>query len=58
MRMVPYDPLLTTMRMMGSRYCTAVASSWPVIRKSPSPEKAITVRSGYTDFAATAAGTP
>ena len=39
-------------------YCTAVASSCPVIRKSPSPAKQTTVRSGCTILAATAAGTP
>ena len=33
--------------MIGSLYCTAVANSWPFIRKSPSPLIASTVRSGY-----------
>ena len=39
-------PLLTTMTMIGRSYCTAVANSWPFIRKQPSPAKATTVRSG------------
>ena len=39
-------PLSTTSTTIGSSYCTAVASSWPAIRKSPSPEKQTTVRSG------------
>src|SRR5207248_2295855 len=41
MRIVPYIPLFTTMITTGSSYCTAVASSCPVIRKSPSPAKQI-----------------
>ena len=39
-------PLLTTSTMTASSCCTAVASSWPVIRKSPSPAKHTTVRVG------------
>ena len=38
--------------------CTAVASSWPFIMKSPSPAKATAIRSGSCRFATTAAGTP
>ena len=48
MRIVPYIPLSTIRITIGSSYCTAVASSWPAIRKSPSPEKQTTVRSGRT----------
>ena len=58
MRMVPYMPLSTTTTMTGSSYCTAVANSCPVIRKSPSPANAITVRSGASRFMPIAAGTP
>jgi len=58
MRMVPYMPLFTITMITGASYCTAVASSWPVMRKSPSPAKQITVRSGCTSLAAIAAGTP
>src|SRR5262249_47252939 len=50
MRMVPYMPLSATTMMTGRSYCTAVANSCPVIRKSPSPAKAITVRSGARPF--------
>ena len=51
-------PLLTTSTTIAASYCTAVASSCPVIRKSPSPAIATTSRSGNSSFAATAAGTP
>jgi hypothetical protein len=37
MRMVPYMPLLSSTMMLLAPCCTAVASSWPFIRKSPSP---------------------
>src|SRR5690349_820010 len=57
-RIVPYIPLSTTRMTIGNSYCTAVASSCPDMRKSPSPETHTTVRSGATAFAATAAGTP
>ena len=51
-------PLLT-MRTIGcASACTAVASSWQVIWKSPSPAKQTTTRSGQATFAATAAGRP
>ncbi|MGY4379024.1 hypothetical protein ACVWZ3_006663 [Bradyrhizobium sp. i1.3.6] len=56
--MVPYCELSTTMTTSGASYCTAVANSWPFIRKQPSPAKATTTRSGYCRFASTAAGTP
>ena len=58
MRMVPYMPLSTTITISGSSYCTAVANSWPVIMKSPSPQNATTVRSGCARFIATAEGRP
>ena len=58
MRMVPYMPLSITTTMIGRSYCTAVANSCPVIRKSPSPAKQTTVRSGSSRFMPTAAGTP
>jgi len=51
-------PLLMTSTMMGALYCTAVESSVPDMRKSPSPAKQTTVRSGRAIFAAIAAGTP
>jgi hypothetical protein len=43
---------------IGSSYCTAVAKSWPFIRKSPSPAMQTTVRSGYSRLMPIAAGTP
>ena len=49
-------PLLTTSTTIAAPYWTAVASSWPLIRKSPSPERQTTVRSGWSSFAAIAAG--
>src|SRR5665811_1985267 len=55
MRMVPYMPLLTTMKITLAPYCTAVASSCPHIRKQPSPFHDTTVRSGCTILAAIAA---
>ena len=58
MRIVPYMPLLTTSTTIGELSCTAAASSCPLIRKSPSPATQTTIRSGWTTFAATAAGTP
>ena len=58
MRIVPYMPLSSTITMTGQSYCTAVASSWPFIMKSPSPAKATAIRSGSCRFAMTAAGTP
>ena len=58
MRIVPYMALSTTITMTASPYCTAVAKSWPVIRKQPSPAKATTVRDGSRRFAPIAAGTP
>jgi len=58
MRMVPYMPLLTTMKITGALYCMAVASSWPFIRKQPSPAMQMTGVSGLTILAATAAGAP
>ena len=51
-------PLSTTTTRTGRSYCMAVASSWPLIRKSPSPAKQTTGRSGSIAFAASAAGTP
>jgi hypothetical protein len=58
MRIVPYMPLLATIQITGRSYCAAVASSCPVISKQPSPAKHTTVRSGWTSFAAIAAGVP
>ena len=52
MRMVPYMPLSTITMMIGRSYCTAVANSCPFIRKSPSPAKHTTVRSGWRRFIA------
>ena len=43
---------------MAAPYWTAVASSCPLIRKSPSPLRQTTGRSGRSSFAAIAAGTP
>ena len=43
MRIVPYIPLSTTRTTIGRSYWTAVASSWPDIRKSPSPDQQTTV---------------
>ena len=51
-------PLFTTMTITLAPYCMAVAISCPVMRKSPSPAKATTVRCGSAIFAAIAAGTP
>jgi hypothetical protein len=56
--MVPYMPLLQTITISGSRFSTAVMNSSPVIWKQPSPANAITVRSGCSSLAATAAGRP
>jgi hypothetical protein len=56
MRIVPYMPLFTSSTTGFAPCCTAVASSWPVIMKSPSPVTATTTRSGWRSFAATAAG--
>ena len=42
MRIVPSIPLLTTSTTIAAPYWTAVASSWPLIRKSPSPERQTT----------------
>jgi len=56
--MVPYIPLLTKIVTIAKSYCTAVASSWPVMRKSPSPAMATAIRLGCTIFAAIAAGKP
>jgi hypothetical protein len=39
---------------IASPYWIAVANSWPFIKKSPSPQKHATMRSGRTRFAATA----
>ena len=58
MRIVPYMPLSTTSTTTGSWCCTAVASSFADIRKSPSPAMQTAVRPGCTAFAAIAAGTP
>lgn len=58
MRIVPKWPLFTTSTMIASPYWIAVASSLPAIMKQPSPASATTVRCGYSDFAASAAGTP
>ncbi len=58
MRIVPKCPLLTTITTMFNPYCIAVASSLPAIMKQPSPASATTARDGYSDFAASAAGTP
>ena len=44
--MVPSMPLLTTITMTLSPNWTAVASSFPLIRKHPSPAMVTTVRSG------------
>ena len=44
--------------MIGSSYCTAVASSGELMMKSPSPVMQTTSRSGWTSFAAFAAGDP
>ena len=51
-------PLSSTRQITGNLYCTAVENSWPLIRKSPSPLIATTLRFGYRRFIATAAGTP
>src|SRR5258707_1309601 len=58
MRMVPYMQLSTTITTIGRPCCTAVANSCPVIRKSPSPQNATTVRSGVSRFMATAESSP
>src|SRR5215470_4242562 len=58
MRIVAYMPLSTSRITIGSRYCTAVASSGELMTKSPSPVKQTTIRSGWTSCAATAAGRP
>ena len=58
MRIVPYMPLSNTTTMNPAPYCTAVASSWPVIRNSPSPARHSTGRSGCAIAAATAEGSP
>ena len=43
-------PLLTTSTTIAASYCTAVASSCPVIRKSPSPATQTTTRSGCSEL--------
>ena len=43
---------------IGSRSSAAVASSWQVIWKQPSPSMQTTVASGRAAFAPTAAGRP
>ena len=58
MRIVPYMPLSTTTNTTPARCRIAVASSCPFIRKQPSPFHETTVRSGWSSFAAIAAGTP
>ena len=40
------DAVVGDTTTIGRLYCTAVAKSWPVIRKSPSPATHTTVRSG------------
>ena len=57
-RIVPSMPLLTTITMTLSPNWTAVASSFPLIRKQPSPATVTTVRSGCRAAAARPAGTP
>src|SRR3990172_8888907 len=57
MRMVAYALLSQTITLIGSCSCTAVVSSWPVIRKPPSPTNATTGRSGLASLAPIAAGT-
>jgi len=46
MRMVPYMPLSTTTITTLAPCCTAVANSWPFIRKQPSPANDTTRRLG------------
>ena len=58
MRIVPYIPLFTTTATKLAPYWTAVAISCPVMRKSPSPQRANTGRFGSASLAATAAGYP
>ena len=48
--------LLKTTATTGMSYCTAVASSWIVMRKSPSPTRATTGTSGRASLAPSAAG--
>ena len=58
MRMVPNMLLLKTRMITPALYCTAVASSCPFIKYSPSPAKVTTVRCGSMILAAIPAGTP
>src|SRR5579875_1029521 len=55
-RIVPYIWLLNTSTMGATPWWNAVASSWPVIRKPPSPTNAMAMRSGRISLAAIAAG--
>ena len=55
---MPSQPLLITTVTIGSRSSDAVASSWHVIWKQPSPSMQTTVASGRAAFAPIAAGTP
>ncbi len=51
-------PLLRMQTLMGSSYCTAVASSVIVMLKLWSPSMSMTVASGRATCAPTAAGRP
>ena len=58
MRIVPSIPLLTISTTIRRLVLTAVASSWPLIEKSPSPDDADHDALRVSNLAAIAAGTP